>query len=243
MEPPKAKSKLALMGRWYIMFITVPLLLAVVFGIVAMVTGQKAQRLAGDGQTVQGTITGQDVRIERDSDGDSRRVYYLEVRFQAETRPVTTETKVSRGFFQAQDLGDTLPVRYWRPDPQVNEVEPGSTRNQRWFTTIFSALLLAGSGYAAIQGIGQATRWGRVRDYGERRVAVVKNHVRTSFKINNRSQYRVEWQDSAGAEGRSFLRNQRQLKDVPIGSEIWVYADPDGRLPSVWEMDVGTSAN
>lgn len=237
------KSKLALMGRWYILLMVIPLLFGVITGGIALVSGQKAQRLAEDGVTVQGEVTDREVRLETDSDGDQYRVYFLDVAFEASGWPVATEAKVSRRFYDTHEVGDSLPVLYWRQDPQVNEIEPGKTGRDRWVTTILAAISLAAAGYVGLTGWRKAVRWSSVRDHGERRSAVIDGHKRTAFRINNRQQYRVIWVDSAGVRGQSFLRSTWQIETLPEGKEIWIYADPRGRLASVWEADVGKRAD
>lgn len=90
--------------------------------------------------------------------------------------------------------------------------------------------------YFALRNAGRAIG---VRDDGEKRSAKVSAHGRTSYRVNEVTQLRLEWRDESGETGHSLHHAPDTLTPYPVGSDITIYADPEGRLPSVWEGDVG----
>ncbi|QHQ35614.1 hypothetical protein [Algicella marina] len=221
---------------WFAAF---PLLFALVFGGVAMSEGRKAERLKADGVDGFAVITDKDIEISYDSDGDKQTTYRLYFNVELPGRTLADDDSVGRKFYNAQRIGDRLPIRYWRPDPDVNEIEPGSTTTAIWITKIIAVVALTAAlawGYIAYEKAAKATR---MRKGGERRRARVTEHMRTGITVNNRRMYRMCWRDEAGMSGRSMLHRLSYLEDFPEGTEIWVYADPAGRKRSWWEGDVG----
>ena len=212
---------------------------AIVFTLIAMFEGRKFERLRDEGVTVTATITDKDIEITTDSDGDKSTTYYLSYDFLAGTRPVSDRDSVGRGFYNSLSIGDRTELRYWGPDPDVNEIEPGSTRTTIWITKVLAVILLTGVGAWTERCWRKASRAIRVRDRGERTTATVTGHYKTGVSVNKRPRFRLEWRDERGRGGRSFLHPKNVLDLYPVGSEVTVYADPQGRLASVWEADVG----
>lgn len=217
----------------------IPLLIALVTGSITLSEGQKAQRLAKDGAVAQATVINLRRSFYTDSDGDQRTRHHMEFAFDARGRSYQMEQTVGRGLYTRMNVGDTTEIRYWRPDPTVNEIEPGTTTTTIWVTKIASALSLAGGLFWINRSWKRASRAARVRDRGTRRRATVTHHIKTNVRINKVPQYRLAWQDEEGTTGKSWFVSGRQLGDWPEGAELTVYADPTGKFPSVWERDVG----
>jgi len=215
-----------------------PLIFAVIFGLIAMHEGRKAERLDSDGAEAQATITGKRIDVSYDSDGDKDTDYMLEFRFRAERRDLADEEEVSRSFYHANHIGDRLPVRYWRPDPSVFELEPGSTASTILWTKIVAIVALVIAGYWAERCWRKASRMIRLGSHGARRRATVLRVERTNVRVNNRPRYRLFWEDDEGFRGRSLMGPFERFDDWPEGGEITIYADPAGRLPQVWEEDL-----
>lgn len=234
---PKSTFRLFMKLNGWIALI--PLLIALVTGSIALSEGQKAQRLADDGGVVQARITEKRTSIYTDSDGDQRTRYHLGFDFTANGKVYEMDETVGRGLYNRLQEGDKTALRYWRPDPTVNEIEPGTTTTTIWVTKIASALSLAAGLFWIIRSWTRASRAGRVRDRGARRRATVTHHIKTNVRINKVPQYRLAWRDADGATGTSWFVSGRRLGDWPEGSELTIYADPAGKLPSVWEQDVG----
>jgi hypothetical protein len=215
-----------------------PLLFAVIFGLITMVEGRKAERLEADGAVAEATVTGKRIDVSYDSDGDKDTDYMLEFRFRAEGRELADEEEVSRSFYHANGVGDSLPVRYWRPDPSVFELEPGATATTILWTKIVSIVGLVIAGFWTERCWRKANRMIRLHEHGARRRATVLRVERTNVRVNNRPRYRLAWEDDEGFRGRSLMGPFERFDDWPEGGEITVYADPAGRLPPVWEEDL-----
>ena len=224
-------------GFGWLTFLGLPF--AIVFTLVAMFEGRKYERLEDDGAQVIATITDKDYEVRTDSDGDRTTTYYLTVDFSAGGRAYSTRDSVGRSFWNTLDPGDTTEIRYWRPDPEVNEIEPGSTRKSIWITKILAVVFLTLIGFWAERCWRKASRAIRVRDRGARRRAEVTDHYKTSVSVNKRPRYRLEWRDEEGYGGRSYLYAKDALEAYPVGAEVTVFADPQAKLASVWEGDVG----
>lgn len=234
---PKSTFRLFMkLNGWIAM---IPLLIALVTGSITLYEGQKAQRLADDGGMTQATVLNLRRSFYTDSDGDQRTRYHMEFSFTADGRTYQMEDTVGRGLYSRMNVGDKTDVHYWRPDPTVNEIEPGTTTMTIWVTKIASALTLAGGLFWIIRSWTRASRAVRVRDRGARRRATVTHHINTNVRINKVPQYRLAWRDEDGATGKSWYVSRSRLDDWPEGAELTVYADPTGKFPSVWERDVG----
>ncbi len=148
-----------------------------------------------------------------------------------------TQVEVSREFYSALRESGPIAVRYVVSDPTINEVEFG------W--TLFGAVvfLAFAAAFALVGGLFLRRRWQEVgrmvhlRETGVQRQAEVTGSDRTGWVINGQTQYAITWLDEAGILGKSL---GRRLQTLPAtGSQITIYADPDGKLPSVWARDSG----
>ncbi|MEO0911800.1 MAG: hypothetical protein AAFY59_02250 [Pseudomonadota bacterium] len=216
-----------------------PMLFAVIFGLVAMFEGRKAERLAAEGVDGVALITNKDVEVSYDSDGDRRTTYRVYFTIDPNGREHADDDTVGRRFYNSVKVGEEVPVRYWAPDPDVNEIEPGSTGTTIWITKIVSAVTLTIAlawGYFAWEKGAKAVR---MRERGVRRRARVTGLKITNVSVNKRKLVRLMWLDEEGVEGASFMARREKFERWPEGSEVWVYADRAGRRPSVWEGDVG----
>ncbi len=203
----------------------------------AMFAGRNAMRLAGDGVEVTGEVLGKDWRESRDSDGDRTVSYYVQFRFPTRDGvAVEDEVSVGRGTYNDTEIGDRVPVRYWLDDPMLNEIEPGATRFLAMMLGLFGVPFSLVGGFFVWRQARFARRAVRLRDRGEQRTATVLAHVPTAYKVNNRRQYALQWQDEAGISGQSRPTGAARLLDYPPGATITVYADGNG---AVWEGDAG----
>lgn len=234
----EGRSAFALFLRLHGWIAAISLVFAILFGILTLSLGQKAERLESDGAIATATVLDKRIEERRDDDGDIKRSYWMDVRFPAGDGTVTESSRVSRGFYGETAIGDAIPVTYWRPDPTVFELEPGSTRSKILIPKIISALALAGSlfwgWHTAQKAQGAAYLYAR----GERRRAQVIEHAETNYKVNKRPRYRLVWRDETGLVGRSWPMGETALANHPKGADLTIYADPAGKLPSVWEGDV-----
>ncbi len=230
------------MWRPFGLFMIVPLIIGLLLTTFAMLEARKANRLDNDGVLTTAMITGRDIEVRRDSDGDRKTTYYVSFSYPVAGANRSARDAVSRAYYDQAIAGETRQMRYWRKDPSVLELEIGSTAKTHRILQIFAALLLAGSGALLLTEWRLANRAVRLRDRGIARTAEVTQHVETKITLNKRKMYRLGWTDNTGARGRSFVMTSAKVDAFPIGHPITIYADPKGRLPSVWEGDVGRPA-
>lgn len=140
--------------------IVIALIVAVAAGAVALGAGQTGERLGRDGVLTQARVVALNAEELPLGDSDERAprtAYHAEVTYVVAGDEVTVAQQVSAGFYRGLAVGDRIPVRYWREDPLVVEVEPKSLAATRWAATVVSALALA---LAGAMLLGQRRRGG-----------------------------------------------------------------------------------
>ena len=138
-------------------------------------------------------------------------------------------------------VGGPIAVWYLPDDPDSHTPYP---RMAFWsgLFAVFGGLFLVSLGAFAVLGI--LWRFGQMiflSKRGLRRTATVTG-IRKSWRSNFLLQFwTVIWLDETGRAGAS---NQQivwfhAVEPPAVGATITVYADPSGRLPTVWEGDCG----
>ena len=233
--------RLFLRGWGWITVLAVPVFL--VLGGISVHAGYHVVRLATDGVTTDATVT---AKRRRDSDGDSRtddrEIYSLEFTFEADGREIADTARVSESFSHSVRRLEVVPIRYAAGDPTINEIEPEFYITEFRNAAFGLALLLGTAGPILWRQRQRVRRMIWVRDNGEARQATVTRHESTGIQVNDRSSYRLHWQDGNGATGRTVLVNKHALTHFPVGSEITVYFDPVRGYPPVWQVEVGVPA-
>lgn len=129
--------------------IVIALIVALAAGAVALGTARTGERLGRDGVLTQARVIALDAEDLPLGDSDERAprtAYHAEVSYLVAGDAVTAAQQVSPGFYRGLAVGDRIPVRYWREDPQVVEIEPRRLTATRWAATVVSALALAMAG-------------------------------------------------------------------------------------------------
>ncbi|MCC5985862.1 MAG: hypothetical protein JJU42_16015 [Rhodobacteraceae bacterium] len=222
------------LGALWVLF---PLIFAVSFGGIGLYMLQQARLL--DRYGIEGTAVIEDkyTRTGRDSDGRTTVTYYLSFTFRPEGgAPLSASESVQRGFYNQVREGDEIPIRYVAHRPELNEIEPGSSKLLGW---VFGGIGLV----AAVVSVGLAGwMWRRKLSVlraarnGEVRQARVTGTRRTNVQKNNRQMYVLQWIDATGQDGESRMFPHDALSAYPAGSVIVVYVDPKtGR--GWWEKD------
>ncbi len=134
--------------------------------------------------------------------------------------------------------GGTIGVRYVSGDPATYEVDFGTTLIGAVGLWVVALLFLVPGAMGLAARMRMAARLTRLRDTGALRGAVVTAVERSNTRVNGIQLWVMRWRDEAGAAGQ--CRMQRQVYLPEVGAAITVYADPEGRLPAVWEGDSGT---
>lgn len=233
----KPKSFLSLFFKqwtaWVALFFLVPTL---IFGTIYYFSNRKAERLGADGVDGIALVIDKVVEQSRDDDGDIVERYYVKYQFEADGEIYEEDVKVLYSFFAEVQKGQEVPLRYWRADPSVFETAHGAAAETSQISKIVAMVL---GGITLLFGLWARQRARRLiylRDHGGRREFIVREVRATNIQINNRNMYRVVWDEGSGREGVSFLHRWGDLPEV--GSEINVFVDLNGKLPSVWENDV-----
>lgn len=148
---------------------------------------------------------------------------------------VAVDTLVGR-YFQPEGMAvnGSILVRYLAENPDVNEVEFGLTfRSGVWGCVAGAFFALMGSSFGSY--VWWANHLIRMRGGGVARKAVVLNGPeQTPLQF-----WVIKWRDEVGETGQSLTRLTEY--DWPKkGEEITIYADPQGKLPAVWEGDCGS---
>lgn len=221
-----------LWGGVSLFFIAVMLVLLVM--LVAF--SQKANRLAAGGVETIAVVVGKEVQTSFTSNR-SRSSFVLSLRFQtASGTTVEENTSVSRARFRDVSTGDELAVRYLSSDPAVIEVGSGSSAEFVRVLRIILPALAAIAAFTFWKAWSRARRLVRLRDRGLRRKVVVLEHLDTGIDTGKKRLYRAAWQEAGDRIGATGPMLQSELP--PLGSEIVVFTDPDGKGPSIWEGDL-----
>ena len=196
--------------------------------------------LSFHGSEVTGQVT--DMSITTRSCGknhmDTCTDYNLSFDFEAAGVMTSRTTTVSEATYRSLSLKGAIRVRYVKSDPRLIEVEPGSTLIGGVGLALITLAFLGFGVWGLGAGLRKATRMIRLRETGVPQQVTVLAQVDAKTRINGRAMWRITWADAAGLAGKSRLYRQ---SDLPApGTQITVYADPAGKLPSVWEGDCGT---
>lgn len=219
--------------------------------IVAGVLGQRAARLDAEGITVIGRVTALDILQEACSDNSvgketaqERRLreqricprYLMKYRFVTpEGVEIAGQASVGQRFHARQQVEGPITLRYLPGQPDAPEVVQGSTARGMWIALGIGAALWLIALPLSLRHLGGIRGRLALRERGRMRQVRVAGLQPTGVKVNNLPLYRLVWNDPRGT---SDARRQNRLPQV--GQDITVFEDPDGKLPSVWEGDVGS---
>ncbi|MEO8243818.1 MAG: DUF3592 domain-containing protein [bacterium] len=222
-----------------------------VIAVVAVVILLAGRNFAAHGVDVTGRVeklweTAQSCQDDRSNSSRTCTGFNVGFGFEAGGQLRHGSTQVGYDFYAGLGEGMPVKVRYLAEDPTDYAVAfggaaPSAMGNMGWVSVLVGGI---GSVFLLLGGIGLAVLWRiawrqvGLRDWGAMRGAVVLAQEATNVTINDRLLWRIRWQDDSGAQGESRGRDPGYLPDV--GARITVYADPDGRLASVWEVDSGT---
>lgn len=176
--------------------------------------------------------------------GRGGEVYRLTYRLTApEDEGFVSTLEVYRGVYDAAHVGDLIPLRV-APGARWKVVQDSRATWELVPVFLFDGGILALFGTAlGIRALCTARRMAWLRDSGQRRSARVIAVERVRW-LRRYANWRATWQDEAGQPGRTKLHGQDRRGGPgpalpPVGVTITIYADPDGKLPSVWEGDCG----
>ena len=180
--------------------------------------------------------TGQVTRLWHHGRGKTLEMF-VAYAFDVDGRNFSGENAVDETLFRSLSKGDSIALRYGADDPQLSTISIfGEHRGMRavGYCVLFvmaMVLLLA----AISSKIEASYRMNYLRKVGVRRSAVVNRHA-NGLGFSDGSFSSIVWQDEKGAAGQSSMMRAR----LPIlGTKITVYADPEGKLPAIWDGEFG----
>jgi Protein of unknown function (DUF3592) len=152
------------------------------------------------------------------------------------------------GTYSELENGAAIMVRYLPADPDTSD----TTFDRGWvdggglggmiFVAIFGLGLFGGLGVigavALVSEFRSARRAIWLRQHGVQRGAVVARIAQSATDDEGVPSLTLHWNDDTGTSGHSRSRKRTDLPQA--GERITIYADPDGKLPPVWEGDSGT---
>ena len=231
-------------GLWALTFtasgwaFAVFLAIGIAIAVPALVLFEQAARLQFGGVTVQGQVT----RLWQATEScgkdnlESCTSYNVAYGFDAGGWR-TTQTSVGSDLYASLKESGPIAVRYVRDDPTINEVDFGWTFFGGLMLLLF-AMAFGGFGGVMLLGrVRQAHRLLTLRATGEERQATVTAREATRWSVNRKPQVILRWRDVTGVVGASVAQPPEGLPEV--GAGITIYADPDGKLASVWLGDSG----
>lgn len=181
--------------------------------------------------------TGQVTRLWHHGSGKTLEMF-VAYAFDVEGRNFSGENAVDETLFRSLSKGDSVALRYGADDPQLSAITVfGEHRGMRAvaFCVLFGMVLvfLLGALSSKIEAWYRATYLLRV---GARRTAVVINYANATY-VSDGSLSSILWQDETGATGQSRMMTATRLPN--LGATITVYADPEQKLPAIWEGEFG----
>lgn len=212
----------------------IPLLVAVVTGVIGLGLWNSASQMARDGVEAVAQVTDRRIRTTTDSDGNRTTRYSVSYTFRPSSdQRVEAEDTVSRAYYDRVEVGGQVSVRFLPSDPARSQLEPAGV-------VAPVALLTVAVVAAGIMVVLAWFFWGnklsilRAARSGEVREARVTGSETTNVQVNGRTQYRATWMDAAGQTGRSAMMDYQALPKT--GEVLRIYIDPrSGR--GWWEND------
>lgn len=236
--PQRGVLSLVLMPEGWIFALVTLIGLAV--AIPAAIRLQEGWALSMRGVTVTGWVRDKQITERSGSKfhPGRRADYHLTFDFPVAGGMAQGQALVASGTYRGLALNGPVRVRYLPADPAVNEVEEGRILSDG-----------IGLGLVALVCFGPGTWWLRrrlrlarqslrLRAEGMAQQVKVMTKATTGSKIGSVLMWRISWADASGLTSRSWLAKEADLPEV--GTPITIYADPAGRIPSVWEGDCGT---
>lgn len=199
-------------------------------------------RLWADGESTEAEVTGAYETTRRSPGQPVSTVYEVAVRYVVDGETHEVRKPVPRWFYERVrndgEQRETIRVTYVASDPgQVEFVRGRYGRLAQWLL-VGAVVALAGGGVWARRAWRRAGEVIALRTTGTRCTVPVKRLLDTTFNHDGVRQYRIVWAEPDGSEGRSYMIAKERAERHPPGSEIEIYRDPGGRLPSVWAGDI-----
>ena len=194
-----------------------------------------------DGEDVSGQVTGMWTQ-EKTCEIGSKRTHCFDLMvayaFNLEGLYFSGEGSVTPILFQTLYHGAPIALRYSADDPQLSAIAVfGEHHGARALG--YCLLFLLGLLFMLAVFSNLIETWYRMAyllSVGLRRSALVTGHTSPS-DASKAMLSGILWQDETGATGQSRMMAAARLPD--LGAKITVYADPEAKLPTIWEGEFG----
>jgi hypothetical protein len=165
--------------------------------------------------------------------------FKIEYRFQA-NRTYTDWAETSESNWIRYKPGTPITVWYLPDQPDTHDLARGTRLWLGLFGLLGACLFVCVGAMGSLAAIVRVGQTAFLRSVGLRQTATVIRIKRGRGDYMTQS-WTLIWKDETGRFGVS---NQQMVlfhsrEPPPIGSTITIYADPTGKLPPVWEGDVG----
>ena len=182
-----------------------------------------------------GSVTADARVIEASTVGlGSKTEYRLAVSLEVDGQTYSASRYVHWDFHREAEGRETIPVQYDPANPNRIWIVP--IRSEPWYGTMRTG----GVVLAMLMALWCRSIWklaGRTvatLETGERRMVPVTSHVDMSGSKNDNSRIAITWLDPGGTEQKSNAMAAEEAAKYPVGSDIEIVLDPDGKLPSRW---------
>lgn len=181
--------------------------------------------------------TGQVTRLWHEGWGKDRQVF-VAYAFNVDGLSFSSENAVNETLFWSLSEGDSIVLRYAKDDPHLSVITIfGEHRGLRALGLCVLFLLVLMLLLAALSNkIEVSYRLTYLLRLGVRRSAVVIQFANTPG-FSDGSMSSILWQDETGATGQSRMMTATRLPN--LGAKITVYADPEQKMPAIWDGEFG----
>ncbi len=196
----------------------------------------KVWHLSRNGMETNGTV----LRHYTNGTSGKGNRFWVEYQFEAQGRN-TGSAPVSESEWVAYRPGRPIAVWYLPDDPDNHSISPGGALWQTLIFCLLGAFFLSCAILGTLAILVRTIRQAYLRSVGLPMTATI-TRIASSGRSSFISQsWIMIWKDETGRQGRSDPRTAwfHSREPLPIGTTITIYADPKGRLPSVWEGDCG----
>jgi hypothetical protein len=214
--------------RLGLLWVALPLILALVFGWVGAALWSTSVVMAREGVQVQGFVIDKQAERRRDSNGNISINYFITYAYAPErqTQIIEKRVGVTQKMYRSAEPGGPIMVTYAWSQPDRASLDP---KSDRFGAVIFStfaaiaALVTLGLGWWMIGRKVSAIRALRSGEVREARVTALRH---THVTKNRVAQYVLDWVDATGQKGTSLMASAEKLANYPTGSVIVIYVDP-----------------
>lgn len=181
--------------------------------------------------------TGQVTRLWHHGSGKTLEMF-VAYEFSVDGLRFSGENAVDETLFRSLSKGDSIALRYGADDPQLSAItvfgEHPGLRAIGFCVLFLMVLVFLLAAFSS--KIEASYRMTYLRKVGVRCSAVVIRFANApGFADGSLSS--ILWRDETGAVGQSRMMTATRLPD--LGATITVYADPERKLPAIWDGEFG----